>query len=206
MKTPEAIMDILVLYFSRDGNTKKMADFIAEGINSVPGATAVLRTVAPVSANHEATEKPIPDTGAPYATHEDLENCAAIALGSPTRFGNMAAPMRYFWDTTAGLWLKGALVDKPATVFTSTGSLHGGQETTLISMMLPLIHHGCMILGIPYTESALLNTKTGGTPYGASHMAGGDAKMPISDDEKTLCIAQGKRLATITLKLKHQTS
>lgn len=194
-------MDILIVYYTRHGATKKLADHIAQGVESIDGMNAVLRTVAPVSNTHEAIEKSIPDLGAPYATLQDLENCAAVAVGSPTRFGNMAAEMKYFWDQTSGLWLKGALLDKPACVFTSTGSMHGGQESTLLSMMNPLIHHGCMIIGIPYTEAALSNTTTGGTPYGASHVAGTDNSKSISQDEKALCIALGKRIATITKKL-----
>lgn len=191
-------MNILVLYFSRHGATKKLANYIAQGVESIDDMNAVLRTVPTVSANHEATEKSIPESGAPYASLEDLENCAGLALGSPTRFGNMSAEMKYFWDQTSGSWLKGTLVNKPACVFTSTGSMHGGQETTLTSMMTPLLHHGCLLVGIPYTENKLSSTQSGGTPYGASHVAGIDNSKSISQDEKELCIALGKRLATIS--------
>lgn len=192
--------EILVLYYSRGGATQKMAEYIAQGIESVPGMQARIRTVPPVSPTTEATDKPTPEEGPPYVTHDDLIECAGLALGSPTRFGNMAAPMKHFWDTTSGLWLSGQLVNKPAAVFTSTGSMHGGQETTLLSMMIPLMHHGMMILGVPYTEPALSDTKTGGTPYGPSHLAGPDSNLPISDDEKTICLALGKRLGEITKK------
>lgn len=191
----------LVLYYSRYGACAQMANLIARGVNSVPGMEAMLRTVPPVSPTTEVASPPVPETGAPYVTLNELKNCAALALGSPTRFGNMAAPLKHFLDSTSGLWLTGDLASKPAAVFSSTASMHGGQETTLISMMLPLLHHGMLMVGIPYTEQALLNTKTGGTPYGASHLAGGDSQLPISEDEKTLCIALGKRLATIALQL-----
>lgn len=193
--------DILVLYYSRYGATAEMANYIARGIESVDGQTAMIRTVPSVSANTEATESAVPEDGPVYVTQDDLKNCKGLAMGSPTRFGNMAGALKYFWDQTGSLWGTGALIDKPATVFTSTGSLHGGQETTLLSMMLPLIHHGMMILGVPYSESALGSTKTGGTPYGTSHLAGSDSNLPLSDDEKTLCIAQGKRLAEVAAKL-----
>lgn len=197
-------MNILILYFSRHGATKKLAHHIAQGVESIDGMNAVLRTVAPISTKHEATEPSIPDTGAPYATPEDLDNCAGIALGSPTRFGNMCAEMKYFWDQTTSVWLKGSLINKPACVFTSTGSMHGGQETTLTSMMTPLFHHGCLLVGIPYSENALSNTQSGGTPYGASHVAGVDNSHPITQDEKTLCIALGKRLATISKEMNNE--
>lgn len=192
---------LLVLYYSRYGAVKQMAQHIARGIESVSGCEAILRTVPPVSPKTEIAEPPIPESGAPYATLDDLKNCDGLALGSPTRFGNMAAPMKHFIDTTSQLWLSGALVDKPAVVFSSTASLHGGQETTLISMMLPLIHLGFMVLGIPYTEQDLNTTKTGGTPYGATHVAGTDGKQPISEEEKRLCFALGKRLAAMATKL-----
>jgi NAD(P)H dehydrogenase (quinone) len=192
---------ILVLYYSRHGAVKQLAQYIARGIESVTGMEARLRTVPPVSPTTEATDSPIPDSGAPYATLEDLRDCAGLALGSPTRFGNMAAPMKYFIDTASGLWLSGQLVNKPAAVFSSTGSLHGGQETTLLSMMLPLFHLGFMLLGIPYTEPALNSTQTGGTPYGATHYAGATGKLPMSVDEQALCIALGKRLASIANQL-----
>lgn len=193
--------EILVLYYSQGGAVRDMAQLIARGVESVPGAKARIRTVPKVSANHEATEPEIPASGAPYAELADLEACAGLALGSPTRFGNMAAPMKYFLDSTAGLWLKGALIGKPAAVFTSSGSMHGGNETTLISMMLPLLHHGMLITGLPYSEPQLSTTTTGGTPYGASHIGGSMDDRPISDDERKLCIALGKRLAETALKL-----
>lgn len=193
--------DILVLYYSQGGAVRDMAQLIARGVESVPGAKARIRTVPKVSANHEATEPDIPTSGAPYAELADLETCVGLALGSPTRFGNMAAPMKYFLDGTAGLWLKGALIGKPAAVFTSSGSMHGGNETTLISMMLPLLHHGMLITGLPYSEPQLSTTSTGGTPYGASHVGGNMDDRPISDDERKLCIALGKRLAETALKL-----
>ena len=189
--------EILVLYYSRHGATAQMAQQIARGIEKVPGINARLRTVAPVSAEHESVAPAVPDTGAPYATIEDLQQCIGLALGSPTRFGNMAAAMKYFIDSTSPLWLTGELINKPATVFTSSSSLHGGQETTCLSMMLPLLHHGMTLVGLPYTESELMRTTTGGTPYGSSHFAGIDNNNPLSNDEKNLCQAQGKRLAMI---------
>lgn len=193
--------EILVLYYSRHGAVKAMAQLIARGIEQVPGAAARVRTVPPVSAVCEATAPAVPEEGAPYAEARDLEECIALALGSPTRFGNMAAPMKYFWDTTSALWMKGALAGKPAAVFTSTSSLHGGQEATLLTMMLPLIHHGMMILGLPYSEPELLTTDSGGTPYGASHTAGAASDRPITEAEKKLCLALGRRLAVTALKL-----
>ncbi len=193
--------DILVLYYSRYGATEKMAQLIARGIEEVDGMQARLRTVAPVSTVCEASEDSIPDTGAPYATADDLRECAALALGSPTRFGNMAAPLKYFIDGTGSLWLGAELAGKPAAVFTSTSSMHGGQETTLLSMMLPLLHHGMLVLGIPYSETDLLHTDAGGTPYGASHLAGTDSKKPLTEAEQRLCRALGKRLAATTAKL-----
>ncbi len=192
--------EILVLYYSRHGATLEMARLVARGVEQA-GAVARLRTVPSVSAVSEATAPPVPDSGAPYAESRDLEECAGLALGSPTRFGNMAAPMKYFWDSTSALWLKGALCGKPAAVFTSTASLHGGQETTLISMMMPLLHHGMLIVGLPYSAPELLTTTTGGTPYGASHLAGAAADLPVSDDEKKLCLLLGRRLAITALKL-----
>lgn len=186
---------ILVLYYSRYGNTHAMAQFVARGITQSQDFEARIRTVPAISPNTEATEPAIPEDGAIYVTKDDLKHCSALALGSPTRFGNMAAPMKYFWDTTTDLWLNGDLIDKPAAVFTSTASLHGGQETTLISMMLPLLHHGMVILGSPYSNPELQTTTTGGTPYGPSHLAGTHADQPLSEEEKTLCIALGKRLA-----------
>jgi len=192
---------ILVLYYSRYGAVKEMAQHIARGIESVPQAEARIRTVPAVSPVTQISEPAVPEEGAPYVTLEDLKECDGLALGSPTRFGNMAAPLKYFIDTTSGLWFAGNLVNKPAAVFSSTASLHGGQETTLLSMMLPLLHQGCIIVGIPYTEKELTTTKTGGTPYGATHVAGGDGKNPVSDEEKHLCFILGKRLATLTVKL-----
>jgi NAD(P)H dehydrogenase (quinone) len=193
--------EILVLYYSRYGAVRQMAQFIARGIERVSGFTARIRTVPEVSAVSEAVAPGVPDSGAPYVELKDLEECAALALGSPTRFGNMAAPLKYFLDTTSALWLKGALSGKPAAVFTSTSSLHGGQETTLLSMALPLLHHGMLIVGLPYTETELLSTASGGTPYGASHVAGVASDRAISDEEKKLCIALGQRLASIAGKL-----
>jgi NAD(P)H dehydrogenase (quinone) len=193
--------EILILYYSQGGAVREMASLIARGVESVPNAKARIRTVPKVSANCEATEPEIPASGDPYCELQDLEECIGIALGSPTRFGNMAAPMKYFLDGTAGLWLKGALAGKPASVFTSTGSMHGGNETTLLTMMLPLMHHGMMIVGLPYSEPALSSTTSGGTPYGASHVSGAMDDKPITEDEKKLCIALGKRLAETALKL-----
>ena len=192
---------ILVLYYSRYGSVKQMAQHIARGIESVPGMEARIRTVPAVSPNTEASEPAVPVSGAPYATLEDLKNCAGLALGSPTRFGNMAAPLKYFLDQASSLWLGGNLVDKPAAVFSSTASMHGGQETTLLSMMLPLFHLGFMLMGIPYTEADLTSTLTGGTPYGASHLAGAMNKNPLSEEEQRLCFALGKRLARIATAL-----
>ena len=192
---------ILVLYYSRYGSTAEMARQIARGVEEVSGMEARIRTVPEVSTICESTEPSIPDEGAPYSTLEDLKGCAGLALGSPTRFGNMAAPLKHFIDTTSQLWLSGAMIGKPAGVFTSSSSMHGGQETTLTSMMLPLMHHGMLIVGLPYSEAALLRTQTGGTPYGPSHLAGSDSKLALSDDEKVLCKALGKRLATLATQL-----
>jgi len=189
------VAEILVLYYSRYGAVADMARRVARGVEEVHGMQARLRTVPPVSTVCEAVEDSIPSEGAPYATVEDLQECAGLALGSPTRFGNMAAPLKYFLDSTSSLWLSGALAGKPAGVFTSTASMHGGQETTLLSMMLPLFHHGMLLMGLPYTEPDLLTTETGGTPYGASHLAGADSKRPLSDAEIRLCRALGRRLA-----------
>jgi NAD(P)H dehydrogenase (quinone) len=193
--------EILVLYYSHYGAVKQLAQLVARGIGEVDGAAARVRTVPRVSAVSEATEHEVPDSGAPYAELKDLEESIGIAVGSPTRFGNMAAPMKYFWDGTGSLWLKGALAGKPAAVFTSTSTLHGGQETTLTSMMLPLLHHGMLIVGIPYSEPDLLTTTSGGTPYGASHLAGVSSDQPITEHERKLCIALGRRLATTAVKL-----
>lgn len=195
---------ILVLYYSRLGATKALAMQIARGIEQTRGIEARVRTVPAVSPNTEASEPRIPDDGAIFCTLEDLEHCSGIALGSPTRFGNMAAPLKYFIDSTSPLWMSGALAGKPACVFTSTGSMHGGQETTLTSMMLPLLHHGMLLCGLPYTEPALSDTRTGGTPYGVSHLAE-EGKIKLSEHEITLCQAQGKRLAHFALAL-HKTN
>lgn len=186
---------VLVLYYSRYGNTAQLAEQVALGVEEKGGIEARVRTVPPVSTTVEAADPTIAPEGPPYATLADLKNCAGLALGSPTRFGNMAAPMKYFWDTTSALWMAGDLVDKPAGVFTSTASLHGGQSTTLLSMMIPLFHHGMMVLGIPYTEKALLTTTSGGTPYGPTHVAGGDSNNPLTHEEKQLAKALGQRLA-----------
>lgn len=190
--------DILVLFYSRHGATANMAQEIAVGIEE-GGCSARLRTVPNVSTSTEASESEIPDTGPPYVSLEDMQQCIALAVGSPTRFGNMAAELKYFFDSTSPLWLSGEMVNKPAAVFTSTSSLHGGQESTLLSMMLPLLHHGMQLIGIPYTETTLLKTQTGGTPYGASHTSGIDGNLPLSNDEKKLCQALGKRLALTAL-------
>ncbi|WP_213296457.1 NAD(P)H:quinone oxidoreductase [Paraburkholderia sacchari] len=193
---------ILVLYYSRHGATLELARAIAQGIDSVPGAEARVRTVPPVSTVCESTAPDIPDDGPPYVELRDLEQCAGLALGSPTRFGNMAAPLKYFLDGTTPQWLSGALAGKPACVFTSTGSLHGGQESTLLSMMLPLLHHGMLLVGIPYTESVLTSTQSGGTPYGASHHARADGRgHGLTADEKALAVALGVRLARASLAL-----
>lgn len=193
--------EILILYYSQGGAVREMAQLIARGVESVSGVKARLRTVPKVSANCEATEPDIPTNGAPYVEQSDLEECSGLALGSPTRFGNMAAPMKYFLDGTSALWLRGALINKPACVFTSSGSMHGGNESTLLTMMLPLMHHGMVLVGLPYSEASLSTTISGGTPYGASHVGGAMDNKPISDDEKKLCIALGKRLAETALKL-----
>ena len=193
--------EILVLYYSRHGATADMARRIAHGIEEVPGCQARLRTVPPVSTVCEATKDDIPEEGPVYVTLDDLKQCAGLALGSPTRFGNMAAALKYFIDSTSSLWLSGALIGKPAAVFTSTSSLHGGQETTLLSMMLPLLHHGMLLLGLPYSESDLLTTQSGGTPYGPSHTAGTDSNLPLSNEEKNLCRALGSRLAKTVMAL-----
>ncbi|OWW18952.1 NAD(P)H:quinone oxidoreductase [Noviherbaspirillum denitrificans] len=195
-------LPILVLYYSRNGSTRKLADLIAQGVESVAGCEARVRTVPPVSTVTEATEPPIPLSGAPYVELRDLEECAGMAIGSPTRFGNMAAPLKYFLDGTSPQWLSGALVGKPACVFTSTGSLHGGQESTLLSMMIPLLHHGMLLLGLPYTHPELMTTTSGGTPYGASHWSGGNGTNAVSDDTKLLAVALGRRLAETAVRLR----
>lgn len=193
--------EILILYYSQGGAVRDMAQLVARGVESVPNIKARIRKVPKVSTNCEATEADIPSTGDPYVELCDLEECIGLALGSPTRFGNMAAPMKYFLDSTTALWLKGALIGKPAAVFTSTGSMHGGNESTLLTMMLPLMHHGMVMVGLPYSEPELSSTQTGGTPYGASHVAGAMDDKPLSADERKLCMALGKRLGEIALKL-----
>jgi NAD(P)H dehydrogenase (quinone) len=193
---------VLIVYYSRHGATAKMADLIARGVESVADIDARIRTVPAVSTVSEATAPLVPADGAPYATLDDLEQCSGLILGSPTRFGNMAAPLKYFLDSTLQLWLSGKLIGVPAGVFTSTSSLHGGQEATLLSMMLPLLHHGALLAGIPYSESDLMETMSGGTPYGASHLAGVHNDIALSGTEKNLCKALGKRIATLALKLR----
>lgn len=192
---------VLVLYYSRGGHTQEMAMQIARGVGRVKGIGAEIRTVPAVSPVSEASAPSIPDEGAVYCTREDLAGCAGLAIGSPTRFGNMAAPLKHFIDSTGDLWLAGTLAGKPAGVFTSTGSLHGGQETTLLSMAMPLLHHGMVLAGLPYTEAALSRTTAGGTPYGPSHWAGTEHENALSADEKILCQALGERLAGLALKL-----
>ena len=191
---------VLVLYYSRHGATRTMAQQVALGIEQ-SGIEARLRTVPAISANCEATEDSIPSEGDLYCNEQDLANCVGLALGSPTRFGNMAAPLKYFIDSTSSLWLSGALIDKPAAVFSSSSSLHGGQETTLLSMMLPLMHHGMVICGLPYSETGLIKTASGGTPYGATHLAGQNSDQPLDPIESELCLAQGKRLGRLALQL-----
>jgi len=193
--------EILVLYYSRSGAVRELAQWIARGVEEVEGTAARLRTVPRVTSAVESAEPAIPSSGPPYCELRDLEECAGLALGSPTRFGNMAAPMKHFWDGTSALWLKGTLAGKPAAVFTSTATLHGGQETTLLSMMLPLLHHGMLVLGLPYTEQGLIETQSGGTPYGASHVSGAGSDRPVDETERNLCRALGRRLATFAIKL-----
>ena len=193
--------EILVLYYSKSGSVKELASFIARGINSVDGAEAKIRTVPEIFPEVKKQKNPIPETGSLYANLDDLSNCSALALGSPTRFGNMAAPLKYFIDTATPLWLKGSLENKPACVFTSSGSLHGGNESTLLSMHIPLFHMGMIVLGLPYSIPELSKTNSGGTPYGVSHVSNQEKVLSISEEEKKLCIAQGIRLAEITLKL-----
>jgi len=192
---------ILVLYYSHHGAVADMANHVARGVESVDGMQAMLRTVPKVSTVTEATEPEIPDEGAMYCSEEDLVNCSGLALGSPTRFGNMAAPMKYFLDGTAGPWISGSLIDKPAGVFTSTASLHGGQESTLLTMLLPLLHHGMVYCGLPYSEAALNTTESGGSPYGPTHIAGPNSDRPLTSHESELSQALGKRLARLALKL-----
>ena len=193
--------DILVLYYSRYGNVAEMARYVGRGVESVKSCHALIRTVPPVSTVCEAVADDISAQGPPFVTSDDLVRCDGIALGSPTRFGNMAAPLKYFLDTTGDIWLSGKLAGKPAAVFTSTSSLHGGQESTLLSMMLPLLHHGMIIMGVPYTEPALTSTQSGGTPYGASHVAGIESNNKVTEDEKQICMTMGARLAGLSLKL-----
>ena len=190
---------VLVLYYSRGGATAEMAQLVARGVQQQGGIEARLRTVPAISANSEKTEDEIPEQGPLYCEADDLRDCAGLVLGSPTRFGNMAAPLKYFIDQTSSLWLSGAMIDKPAAVFTSTSSLHGGQESTLLSMMLPLLHHGTVIAGLPYSEAGLMSSQSGGTPYGASHWAGADNNRRIDDNEAALCLALGKRVAGLVL-------
>ncbi|MCP3909310.1 MAG: NAD(P)H:quinone oxidoreductase [Oceanicoccus sp.] len=192
---------ILVLYYSRHGAVAEMAQQVARGIEQVSGIEARVRTVPAVSTDCEAVADDIPDDGPLYCSAEDLQQCAGLVMGSPTRFGNMAAPLKYFIDGSSGLWLSGAMIDKPAAVFTSSSSLHGGQESTLLTMMLPLLHHGMLITGLPYSEPELMNTQSGGTPYGASHMAGQQSDRPLDQDELALCRTLGKRVASIALSL-----
>lgn len=193
---------VLVLYYSRGGATAAMAQHVARGVERVPGITARLRTVPAISANCERTEDDIPDSGPLYCELDDLRHCAGLVLGSPTRFGNMAAPLKYFIDQTSSLWLSGAMIDKPAAAFTSTSSLHGGQEATLLSMLLPLLHHGMLVVGLPYSEPGLMTTTSGGTPYGASHWAGADNRRVVDDAEAALCSALGARVARLAARLR----
>lgn len=194
--------EILVVFYSRKGSTAELARQVCRGIESVSGARARLRTVPPVVTTIDQPQPSVPVDGPPYATHDDLRECAGLILGSPTRFGNMAAPLKHFLDGTSALWVTGVLANKPAAVFTSTQTMHGGQETTLLSMMLPLLHHGMYIVGLPYTEAALNHTATGGSPYGASHVAGTEAQPRLSDDEKTLAQLLGRRVAEVAVKLR----
>ncbi|MTW12601.1 NAD(P)H:quinone oxidoreductase [Pseudoduganella eburnea] len=195
-------LTILILYYSRHGSVRKLAELVAQGVESVPGCDARLRTVPAVSTVAEATAPEVPLDGAPYVELQDLEDCDGLALGSPTRFGNMAAAMKYFWDGTSAQWLSGTLSGKPACVFTSTGSQHGGQESTLLTMMVPLLHHGMMVMGLPYTHPELMTTTSGGSPYGATHWSGLDGKKPFTEDEKRLAVALGRRLAEAAVKLR----
>jgi NAD(P)H dehydrogenase (quinone) len=196
------MIEILVVYYSRNGSTAELARQVCRGIEAVPGARARLRSVAPVSAENERPVAAVPPTGAPYATLADLRETDGLIIGSPTRFGNMAAPLKYFLDSTSSLWLEGRLVDKPAAVFTSTQTQHGGQESTLLSMMLPLLHHGMTLVGLPYTEAALTHTRAGGTPYGASHVASASTDGTLVDDEITLARLLGRRVALLAQRLK----
>jgi NAD(P)H dehydrogenase (quinone) len=196
--------EVLVLFYSRKGSTAELARQVCRGIESVPGTRARLRTVPNITSTVEPLQPAVPDTGPPFATAQDLRECSALVLGSPTRFGNMAAPLKHFLDGTSDLWLNGALAGKPAAVFTSTQTMHGGQETTLLSMMLPLFHHGMILVGLPYTEAALSRTSTGGSPYGASHVAGANAPAQLSADEKILAQLLGRRVAELSLQLQRR--
>ncbi|MFT3791376.1 MAG: NAD(P)H:quinone oxidoreductase [Rudaea sp.] len=193
--------EILIVYYSRTGNVAQLARLVARGVEEVPGMRARPRSVPPVAPLTEIAAPPVPDEGAPYVTPADLRECAGLILGSPTRFGNMAAPLKHFLDSTGAEWASGALVGKPAAAFTSTATMHGGQESTLLTMLLPLLHHGALIVGLPYTEAALNTTRAGGTPYGASHVAGANADRAIGDEAKILARALGRRVATIAAKL-----
>jgi NAD(P)H dehydrogenase (quinone) len=195
------VAEILVLFYSRKGATAELARQVCRGVESVAGARARLRTVPAVASVVEAPQPPVPAEGPPYATHDDLRECDGLVMGSPTRFGNMAAPLKFFLDGTSALWVSGALAGKPAAVFTSTQTLHGGQETTLLSMMLPLLHHGMVIVGLPYTDTALSTTRAGGSPYGASHFAGDDTQPRLTEDERTLAVHLGRRVAELAVKL-----
>jgi NAD(P)H dehydrogenase (quinone) len=196
------VAEILVLFYSRKGATAELARQVCRGVESVAGARARLRTVPAVASVVEALQPPVPAEGPPYATHDDLRECDGLVMGSPTRFGNMAAPLKFFLDGTSALWVSGALAGKPAGVFTSTQTLHGGQETTLLSMMLPLLHHGMVIVGLPYTDTALSTTRAGGSPYGASHFAGDDTQPRLTEDERTLAVHLGRRVAELAVKLR----
>jgi len=196
------VAEILVVFYSRKGSTAELARQVCRGIESVPGAQARLRTVPQLTTVVEQPQPAVPEEGPPYVSHDDLRQCDGLVLGSPTRFGNMAAPLKHFLDGTSSLWVGGALANKPAAVFTSTQTMHGGQESTLLSMMLPLLHHGMVIVGLPYTEAALTHTRTGGSPYGASHFAGGETQSRLSDDERVLAQLLGKRVAELAMKLR----
>lgn len=195
-------VQVLVVYYSRHGATAELARQICRGIESVAGAAAVLRTVPAVSADSERVPRPVPDSGAPYASHDDLRRCDALLIGSPTRFGNMAAPLKYFLDSTSAIWADGSLAGKPAAVFSGSSSLHGGQESTLLSMMLPLLHHGMYLVGIPYAEPALSTTRGGGSPYGATHFTPSGSTQVLSDDERAVARALGARVAALAVRLR----
>jgi len=194
--------NILVLFYSRKGATAELARQVCRGVDSVAGATSLLRTVPAVAPVIDAPEAPVPAKGPPYATYEELRSCDGLVMGSPTRFGNMAAPLKYFLDGTSALWINGALVNKPAAVFTSTQTMHGGQETTLVSMMLPLLHHGMYLVGLPYTAPELTDTRSGGSPYGASHVAGGETRPHLSPEERALARLLGRRVAELAVRLR----